>query len=285
MIIYKHAHELLQWLEWHKTGDKVIGFVPTMGALHKGHLSLVQRSKEECDHTIVSIFVNPRQFNDADDLNKYPRPMEADLALLESVDTDIAFVPDVIDIYPSDDLEVLNFDPGPAAKTMEGEFRPGHFQGMAEVVYRLLNLVQPHKLFMGQKDFQQLAVVRKLIADLELPVQLEMCPTVREANGLAMSSRNERLTPEARQKAGIIYDTLGKAQHDFDMNIPVDSIKASSMEALRSAGFDPEYFEIVDGVTFQPVTSRADSQFVVACCAVRVEGIRLIDNAIWTKSE
>ena len=285
MNIYQHTPELEEWINSVKNSGKIIGFVPTMGALHKGHLSLVERSASECDHTVVSIFVNPKQFNDPEDLKKYPRTLEADLVNLKAVSADVVFTPDVEEVYPPGDMLSLDFDPGPAATIMEGEFRPGHFQGMAEVVYRLLTIVRPDKLFMGQKDFQQLVVVRKMITDLQLPVLLEMCPTVREHNGLAMSSRNERLSQEARDKAGIIYEMLVKSKQSFDENVPVTDIKRNALESLAKAGFDPEYFEIIDGVTMENIVSRHESQFVVACCAVKIEGIRLIDNDIWIRNE
>lgn len=263
----------------------MIGFVPTMGALHKGHLSLAEFSLENNAITVVSIYVNPKQFNDPDDLRKYPRPVEEDISLLNDLHVDCLFHPDDEDIYPLGLNTSINFDPGPAAEIMEGKFRPGHFKGMAEVVHRLLSIVEPDRLYMGQKDFQQLTIVRKMIADLHMPVLLEMCPTVREPNGLAMSSRNTRLSPATREEAAIIYSTLVAAQQLFEKEEPIQEIKKFAMESLTRKNFEPEYFEIVDGITLTPVTSFDDSQFVVACCAVKVEGIRLIDNEIWTRSE
>jgi pantoate--beta-alanine ligase len=285
MIIIKRVVHLKNWIHARKVEKKGIGFVPTMGALHKGHLSLAEASLENSDCTVLSIFINPRQFNDPDDLKKYPRPIESDLRMLYETGIDVLFLPDEDDIYVKGDVTSVNFDPGPAANTMEGKFRPGHFKGMAEVVYRLLSIVEPDKLYMGQKDFQQLTIVRRMITDLHLPVLLEMCPTVREPNGLAMSSRNTRLSPHARQEAGIIYSTLVAAQRLFEENESIPEIRKIAMEALSRHNFEPEYFEIVDGISLEPVSSKDDSQFVVACCAVKVEGIRLIDNAIWTRSE
>ena len=285
MITLKTEESIREWIGSRKQEGKSIGFVPTMGALHKGHLSLAEASKEENDYTIVSIFVNPRQFNDPQDLIKYPRPIEEDKQLLEEINIDILFLPDVEDIYPPDVDAGIDFDPGPAAQTMEGQFRPGHFKGMAEVVYRLLSIVEPHKLYMGQKDFQQFSIVRKMITDMDLPVAIEMCPTVREPNGLAMSSRNERLSPDAREDAAIIYATLVDSQRMFEEGEDVDIVKKEAINALTLPDFEPEYFEIVDGVSLKPITSMLDSQFIVACCAVRVEGVRLIDNAIWTRPE
>ena len=285
MLIFKRVPHLQQWIGRQKAGGQNIGFVPTMGALHDGHLSLARISLDQSDVTVVSIFVNPKQFNDPEDLKKYPRPIESDLTMLNKTGVHAIFLPDVDDVYPPGLDTKIPFDPGPAANIMEGKFRPGHFEGMAEVVHRLLDIVQPHKLYMGQKDFQQLTIVRKMITDLHMPVLLEMALTVREANGLAMSSRNVRLSSEAREKASLIYETLITSQGLFEEGEPVEEIKAKAMKSLTRDEFEPEYFEIVDGISLTPVRSQEDSQFVVACCAVRVEGIRLIDNAIWTRSE
>lgn len=285
MFIFKQVDELQDWIAQQRSQKQSIGFVPTMGALHKGHLSLAEISLENNEVTIVSIFVNPKQFNDPKDLENYPRPVEADITMLETAGVQALFLPDDKDIYPTGLDTAIDFNPGPSATTMEGKFRPGHFSGMAEVVHRLLDIVKPDKLYMGQKDFQQLTIVRKMITDLDLPVLLELCPTVREKNGLAMSSRNTRLSDQARNEASILYKTLTASQQMFEEGEPVDQIKQAAMEALSRPGFEPEYFEIVDGISLEPVKSQRDSQFVVACCAVRVEGIRLIDNAIWTRSE
>lgn len=285
MIILKKASELKEWLHRQKGKDSTVGFVPTMGALHQGHLSLVEASMEHNDVTVVSIYINPKQFNEQEDFRKYPRQVNEDIDLLHKIAVDCLFLPDDEEIYPSGLDTTINFDPGPAADVMEGISRPGHFKGMAEVVHRLLTIVQPDRLYMGQKDFQQQAIVRKLITDFKLPVILEMCPTVREENGLAMSSRNARLSPDARQKAGVIFSSLVEAERRFEEGAPVEEIKANAINAIEAAGFIPEYFEIMDGITFEPVASHRDSQFVVASCAVNVEGIRLIDNAIWVRPE
>jgi len=285
MIIFKRVQHIREWRDQHKQAGKTIGFVPTMGALHEGHLSLAKTSVAENDFTVVSIFVNPKQFNDKDDLQKYPRPVEEDSELLNEARVDCLFLPGEEDIYPPGINTSIDFDPGPAADVMEGKFRPGHFTGMAEVVYRLLSIVEPDKLYMGQKDIQQFVIIRKMISDMHLPVILEMCPTIREANGLAMSSRNMRLSKHARDEAGIIYSTLVDAQRMYEEGEPIAEIKKWAMNTLTRPGFEPEYFEIVDGITFAPIQSMEDSQYVVACCAVKVEGVRLIDNAIWTRAE
>ncbi|MEP6795341.1 MAG: pantoate--beta-alanine ligase [Saprospiraceae bacterium] len=282
MIIFKKVSHLQDWIKARKDEGRHIGFVPTMGALHHGHMSLTEASKDECDITIVSIFVNPRQFNDPQDLLKYPRPIEDDLHLLLKNDIDVLFLPEIAEIYPADQTLILDFDPGPLGSVMEGKFRPGHFTGVAEVMYRLLTIIEPDRLYMGQKDFQQVAIVRKLISDQHLPSRLIMCPTLREPNGLAMSSRNLRLSPQARIDAAIIYATLTEGQKNFEEGVPIPQIKKWALEMLTGKDFKPEYFSIVDGTNLGDIETKKDSLFVVACCAVSVEGVRLIDNLIWT---
>ena len=281
MFIFKRVPHIRQWIDSQRREGRKIGFVPTMGALHHGHLSLVKKSKETADLTVVSIFVNPRQFNDPEDLKRYPRPIEQDLKMLYGSGVDVVFLPEVEDIYPAGDTNTIDFDPGPAAETMEGKFRPGHFKGMAEVVYRLLMIATPDQLFMGQKDFQQFAIIRKLIHDFQMPIDLIMCPTIREANGLAMSSRNVRLSPEAREKAAIIFRILSSGKIVFEQKGPIQNVQQVALDAIRKANFDPEYFEVVNGYTLEPVQSMEDADQIVACCAVKVEGVRLIDNMIW----
>ena len=285
MFIFKRASQLREWITDSKASGRTTGFIPTMGALHAGHLSLVNRSKKETDATIVSIFVNPKQFNDQEDLRKYPRPIEHDLRMLYESGVDVLFLPEIEDIYPSGDTNKIDFDPGPTANTMEGKFRPGHFEGMAEVVYRLLMITTPDQLFMGQKDFQQFAIIRKLIDWYQMPVDLVMCPTIRESNGLAMSSRNVRLSEAAREKAGIIFNVLTSGKILFEQKGHIDNIQEIALDALRRVGFDPEYFEVVDGYTLEKVQSIEDADQIVACCAVKVEGVRLIDNLIWKNND
>ncbi|MEP6647094.1 MAG: pantoate--beta-alanine ligase [Saprospiraceae bacterium] len=285
MIIFKRVAHLQNWVRTRKKENKVIGFIPTMGALHQGHLSLADKSKEECDITIVSIFVNPKQFNDPQDLLKYPRPIDEDLRLLLHHNIDVLFLPDVEDIYPSSNQEKLDFEPGELGNVMEGKFRPGHFAGVAEVMYRLLNIVSPDRLFMGQKDFQQLTIVRKLIHDAHLPVLLLRCLTSREPNGLAMSSRNLRLSSSARKQATIIFQTLQNSKIKFDHGESIEQIKKEAISELSLDNFKPEYFSIVDGLTLADINDQSESGFVVACCAVHVEGIRLIDNMIWKENK
>jgi pantoate--beta-alanine ligase len=281
MFIFKRVAHLQDWVQKRRAEGLKIGFVPTMGALHNGHLSLVHMSREETDATIVSIFVNPKQFNDPEDLVKYPKPIEKDLQLLYGSGVDVVFLPEVEDIYPPNQATEIDFDPGSAASTMEGEFRPGHFSGMAEVVYRLLKITTPDCLFMGQKDFQQFSIIRKLIADFDLPVNLIMCPTIREESGLAMSSRNVRLSPEGREKAGLIHQYLAEGKIAFEAGTTVEAIRDHFFEQLKKEDFAPEYLEVVDGYTLEPVSSFHAAEQIVVCCAVYVEDVRLIDNMIW----
>jgi len=281
MFIFKRVPHLQEWIAKEKVNNSSIGFVPTMGALHEGHISLVQKSKAECDITLVSVFVNPLQFNDPEDLKKYPRPIEADIEKIYHAETDVLFIPEVQDMYPADDNLSLDFDPGYMGEVMEGKFRPGHFKGVAEVVFRLLKFIEPDRIYLGQKDFQQVAIIRKLISDLNLPVEVIVCPTLREPNGLAMSSRNLRLSEHGREEAAIIYQTLMTGQQSFEKGLTTQEIKEQAIQSFKKKNMEPEYFEIVDGFSLQPVTNRNDADFVVACCAVKVEGVRLIDNVIY----
>ena len=280
MLIFKKAADLQAWLNGERNTGKSIGFAPTMGALHDGHLDLVRMAKKECDRAVVSIFVNPTQFNDPKDLEKYPRTPEKDATLLIGVDCDALFIPPVEEVYPPGLDLTVHLDFGQLDQVMEGEFRPGHFKGMATVVNRLLDIVQPHRLYMGQKDFQQLTIVRNMLAQLHSPVELVMCPTRREADGLAMSSRNVRLSPAMRAAAPVIYQTLVWAKETFPEQAAT-AVRASATARLSEAGLRPEYFDIVDGITLQPVERWQDSDFVVACTAAFAEEVRLIDNLIF----
>jgi pantoate--beta-alanine ligase len=277
--IFHKVSVLQEQIATWKAEGKQVGFVPTMGALHEGHLSLVRQSIYENDHTVVSIFVNPTQFNDPKDLLHYPRTIEQDLALLDSVgDTDV-FIPDVLEMYPEGTDKDNNPDLGGLDVSMEGASRPGHFKGMAQVVLRLLDIVKSDRLYMGQKDFQQYTIVNYLISKYELPVKLIRCPIIRESNGLAMSSRNVRLRTEVRNQASIIYHTLNEVKNRINV-MDTKSLEAFAMEKLRVTPFEPEYFSIVDGWTLQPIYDIDDTDFAVACTAVCVEGVRLIDNMI-----
>jgi pantoate--beta-alanine ligase len=279
MLVFKTVAALQSWVQRKRAGGALIGFVPTMGALHDGHLELVRLAKRAGDLAVASIFVNPTQFNDPGDLKKYPRTPGRDLEMLLSVHCDAVFMPSEEEIYPPGRDISVNIDLGILDKVMEGAFRPGHFKGMMTVVKRLLEIVQPDNLYMGQKDFQQLTIVANMIWELGLDVQLVMCHTVREHDGLAMSSRNVRLSPEQRRLAPLIYKTLQEARSHI-LQQPVSLIAAQAVEQLSAAGFRPEYFEIVDGYTLQTVSGPSESDLIVACVAAWLGEVRLIDNLI-----
>jgi pantoate--beta-alanine ligase len=253
-----------------------VGFVPTMGALHNGHLSLIAQAKQGNNLVVCSIFVNPTQFNDPKDLENYPRPIEADIAKLEQVGCDVLFNPAVTEMYDANEQWHLNI--GPLEHLLEGEFRPGHYQGVTQVVYKLLDIVKPDTLYMGQKDYQQIMVVNRLLELMHIPVKMIMCPIEREANGLAMSSRNIHLSPADRQHALVLSKTLAWVKKQFNIaNVP--QLQQQAMEMLKAENdVQPEYFEIVDGKTMLP--AGKDSATIVALTAVRVGKTRLIDNML-----
>jgi len=254
-----------------------IGFVPTMGALHTGHISLVEQCRRENGIAVASIFVNPTQFNDTNDLANYPRTLEEDLDKLSSVGCDFVFVPSVEEMYPEKDTRVFDF--GLLDKVMEGAHRPGHFNGVAQIVSKLFDAVQPDRAYFGEKDFQQLAIIRRMVAMMNIPVQIIGCPIVREADGLAMSSRNMRLTPEQRRNAPVIARTLFTIKEKIE-TMPLDELKKWVVEQIDStSGLKTEYFEIVDRDTLQPV-SQFKGNALQACIAVHAGIIRLIDNVI-----
>jgi len=279
MLIFKKVTDLQRWLDAQRGTGHRVGFAPTMGALHQGHLELVRLSKRAGDLAVVSIFVNPTQFNDPKDLEKYPRTPERDIELLLSADCDALFMPPVEEVYPPGQNFNIQLDFKQLAEVMEGEFRPGHFAGMATVVHRLLDIVRPRRLYMGQKDFQQLSIVRDMLRQLQMPIELVMCPTVREPDGLAMSSRNVRLSPEMRAAAPIIYQTLMWAKTELSQR-DAPEIQQDALQKLSTAGLRPEYFDIVDGITLLPVQRWNDSEFIVACVAAFAGDVRLIDNAV-----
>ena len=277
MLIFKRVEDLQRWLN---SQNAPIGFAPTMGALHEGHLELIRMAKREHCLAVASIFVNPTQFNDPKDLEKYPRTPEKDAALLMTAQCDVLFIPPVEEIYPPGQNFTIDLDFKQLDRVMEGMFRPGHFKGMATVVHRLLDIVRPQRLYMGQKDYQQLSIVRDMIRQLQMSCELVMCPTVREADGLAMSSRNIRLSPEMRAKAPVIHQTLQWAKTALAQHHPAGDIQAEAMQKLSAAGLRPEYFEIVDGVSLLNVYDRNASDFIVACTAAFAAEVRLIDNVV-----
>ena len=279
MLIFKKVSDLQAHLDNLRQQGLRIGFVPTMGALHTGHLSLLKIAKMQSDITVCSIFVNPTQFNDAKDLQNYPRTTAEDIHLLNGIKTDVLLMPPVEEIYPAGLDTSLDISFDRLEQVLEGEFRPGHFQGMAQVVKRLLDIVRPDQLFMGQKDFQQVAIVRNMLQQLKSPIDLVMCPIVREQNGLAMSSRNRRLLPEHFQAAALIHQTLKEVTLALEQKSPSE-VEAWALRQIQVTDFRPEYFRIVDGRTLLPVNAFVDSDYIVACTAVWVGEIRLIDNEI-----
>lgn len=253
-----------------------LGFVPTMGALHEGHLSLVDRAARENEKVVVSIFVNPSQFNDPEDLKNYPRTIERDMQLLSGVRCDCLFYPPAEEVYPEPDSRQFNF--GVLEQVMEGRFRPGHFNGVAQVVSRLFDIVKPSKAYFGLKDFQQYSIIRSMTSRLGLPVEIVPCRTVREADGLAKSSRNALLSPEHREAAPLIYQALLEARAGASLYSPAE-VKRRALERINTNPLlQAEYFEIVDDTTLQPVTEWPSAGKVVACTAVFAGKIRLIDN-------
>ncbi|MGL5226998.1 MAG: pantoate--beta-alanine ligase [Bacteroidales bacterium] len=258
---------------------KKIGFVPTMGALHNGHIQLVKRCVAENEFAVVSVFVNPTQFNDKNDLLKYPRTLEADCKLLEEAGCNLVFAPTVDEVYPEEDTRLFDF--GQLDKVMEGEFRPGHFNGVAQVVSKLFDMVTPDNAYFGEKDFQQLAIIRQMVKQLNSPVEIHPCPIVREESGLAMSSRNTRLTPEQLAEAPKIYQTL-LASKAMKETKSVSEVKAWVINELnKNEFFRVEYFDIVDGLTLQSLNNWSESGYAVGCIAVFCGEVRLIDNIIY----
>ena len=253
-----------------------VGFVPTMGALHAGHRSLVERARRENDIVVVSVFVNPTQFNDKNDLKNYPRTPEADCAILEAAGADIVFMPSVEDIYPEPDTR--QFDFGLVDKVMEGATRPGHFNGVAQVVSRLFDLVRPARAYFGEKDFQQIAVIKAMVEQLNIDIEIVECVIVRGEDGLALSSRNELLTPEHRQAAPHIYATIRQCAEKMETMTPAELTGWVVATIDSNPLLKTIYFEAVDARTMQRVENWSDSERIQGCCAVQAGAIRLIDN-------
>lgn len=260
---------------WKAQGKKV-GLVPTMGALHAGHASLVKRSVKENDATVVSVFVNPTQFNDKTDLEKYPRTLDADCRLLEECGATLVFAPSVSEMYPQPDTRRFSY--APLDTVMEGAFRPGHFNGVCQIVSKLFDAVQPHRAYFGEKDFQQLAIIREMVRQMKFDLEIVGCPIVREEDGLALSSRNARLSADERKNALNISQTLFKSR-TFASHHSVSETRQMVEEAIAAAsGLRLEYFEIVDGNTLQKISSWDDTPYAVGCITVFCGDVRLIDN-------
>lgn len=276
MLTVKKIADIKQLIGNWKEEGKQIGFVPTMGALHQGHVSLVKKALIDNDIVVVSIFVNPTQFNDQNDLKNYPRTLDKDALLLESVGCNAIFAPDVNEIYPEPDTRVFDFSP--LDRPMEGAYRPGHFNGVGQIVSKLFNIVMPHRAYFGEKDFQQLAIIQKMVRDMNLPITIIPCPIVREADGLALSSRNTLLSSEQRAIAPLISQTLFEAVKQAPSK-SVSDVKQWVIDTLNAVeGFEVDYFEIVDSKDLTSVKDWEQNGDKQGCIAVKVGSIRLIDN-------
>ena len=276
MQVFQQISEIKTYISSQKQQHKTIGFVPTMGALHQGHISLINESKKVCDITVCSIFVNPTQFNNANDLTHYPRTPEVDRQLLEQAGCDVLYMPDVKDIYPTTDTRQFNF--GYIDTILEAEHRPGHYNGVGQVVSILLRGIEPNKAFFGSKDYQQVMIVKALVKLLKLPVEIISCPILREDDGLAMSSRNMLLTPEERKIASLVPKMMEGAR-DIAKQTGVGAAKSYILnEVAQVPIMKLDYYEVCDTETLQPLTALKPNQPAISLIAVFVGNIRLIDN-------
>ena len=274
----KTTKDLKGRLESFRLSGESVGLVPTMGCLHAGHLSLVSFAVSENQNVVVSIFVNPTQFNDQKDLERYPRNLDADVKLLEKTGCHIVFAPDINEVYPEPDYRKFNF--GNLETEMEGKYRPGHFNGVAQVVSKFFEMVKPNKAYFGLKDFQQLAIIKNMVKQLESPVEIIACPIVREESGLAMSSRNELLSAEERKNAALIFETLFKAK-ELGYQKSVQELKKWIEDNINKNKFlTVEYADIVDDKKLQPIESWNEKNTKVACVAAYCGKVRLIDNIV-----
>ncbi|MCW3089738.1 MAG: Pantothenate synthetase [Ferruginibacter sp.] len=279
MIIFKRPADLRSYLLAKETPRQATGFIPTMGALHSGHISLITKARNENQLVICSIFVNPTQFNDPKDFEKYPSTIENDICLLEQSACDILFLPSVMDIYPNGIDIIRQYDLGPLERILEGQFRPGHFQGVCQVVNRLLEIVMPGKLYLGQKDFQQCMVLKKLISLLGIDTEVIVCPTLREPDGLAMSSRNLRLNQTERKTATAIYHALLTIKDNIKLG-DTRLLTQSARQNLSEAGFKVDYVEIAKSETLEILQSWDGTTPLVTLAAAYLNDIRLIDNLL-----
>ena len=276
MKLVHTVNELRQELDIQRKAGKKIGFVPTMGALHEGHASLVRYAVAENEIVVVSVFVNPTQFNDKNDLLKYPRTLEADCELLEKEGAAYVFAPTVEEIYPEPDTRQFSY--APLDTVMEGKFRPGHFNGVCQVVSKLFMMVEPDKAYFGEKDFQQLAIICEMVKQMNFPLQIVGCPIVREEDGLALSSRNTRLSAQEREFALNISKTLFRSKEYAASHTLEETQRFVEDSIASSEGLQLEYFEIVDGLTLQRIENWEDTDYVVGCITVFCGEVRLIDN-------
>ena len=276
MKVLKSKKTLIDYVERQREMGKKIGFAPTMGALHQGHLSLYKAAKKENDEVISSIFVNPTQFNNPDDFQKYPKTLEKDIELLEKAGVDAVYVPNVEEMYP-DGLNSKKYDFDGLENEMEGKYRPGHFDGVGTIVEELFRQVQPHNAYFGEKDYQQLAIIKKMVEKTKLPVKIHGVPTLREEDGLAMSSRNVRLTETQRKEATIIYETLTKVKEWFKV-ISLEEIKQKVTDIFRNSNFELEYFVIADEETLKEANAIDEDKEYRAFIVANADTVRLIDN-------
>ncbi len=284
MKVINKTSDLQAIIEQFKNDGKSIGLVPTMGALHKGHLSLVKNSISNNDITVVSIFVNPTQFNNPNDLASYPRTVEKDLELLQTVGCDVVFAPEADDIYSKSETDSrFEFDFEGLDKVMEGKFRPGHFNGVVQIVSKLFDLVRPNRAYFGEKDFQQLAIIRLMTRRYNLPIEIVPCPIVREDSGLALSSRNSLLKDNEKQVASHIYAVLNESRQ-FVPQTEVEELKQCVIAAIeQKPELKVEYFDIVDGHTLKSIGKWDECDYVVGCITVFCGNVRLIDNICYKK--
>lgn len=278
MFLFKTIDRFQDFLDDIRAKGDTIGFVPTMGALHEGHAQLIRHSIEEGHFTVVSIFVNPTQFNNQTDLNQYPRTTAQDLEFLYQLGCHAVFLPDEKEIYPDEGYDKVKVELGKLGTTLEGAFRPGHFEGVVQVMERLLRITEPDYLIMGEKDLQQLAVIRTLIRHLSMEIELVGRPVVREESGLALSSRNKRLSEEEKQKATAIFRALLRLRKDLDL-LPKSVLLTRATEEMESAGLQVEYVEVVDGDSLEIVDEvEMDSGRMYAVVAAWCDQVRLIDS-------
>ncbi|MEO6520752.1 MAG: pantoate--beta-alanine ligase [Mucilaginibacter sp.] len=276
MKIFNTRSSLQQYLSQKRSEGNTTGLVPTMGALHKGHISLLAEAKKYADVIVCSIFVNPTQFNDPKDLEKYPRPIEHDIEMLINAGCDVLFNPTVDEMYQPG--ETWHLDIGPLESMLEGKFRPGHYQGVTQVVFKLFDIIKPDFAFFGQKDYQQVKVITRMVDMLHMPLKMIMCPIVREPEGLAMSSRNVHLSTNERANSILLSATLYNVKHQFG-KLTIDELKQLAVKELTSnPNIQLDYFEIADADTLVP--AKADTQHMVALVAAKVGNVRLIDNII-----
>jgi len=279
MLIFKHTNAIKSYLSKKKGNGETVGFIPTMGALHQGHLSLIDQSVKENNITVCSIFVNPSQFNNKKDFENYPIDIEEDIKKLEKHNCTIVFIPNVDEIYPDENFKLQTFDFNGLDKYMEGAHRPGHFNGVAVVVKRLFEICIPHKAYFGEKDFQQLRIIQHIVNIHNMNIEVVPCKTYREPNGLAMSSRNRRLSEEEKEVASSIYKILTKAKKDFLSGIPLKTTKKKMTEQfLANKLFSVDYIECADSNSLRPIQDYNETTQCILCIAVYVNDVRLIDN-------